>query len=275
MATFAGMSRVTEHMRQNMAGKMLSLLSLEGGMYGGPIPIDADTALRFRLGAPGPTGMGVTDIYFLAKPERVVITGDMHPALGEAGGVISNPGYGLGWFARPQGEQYLAEKFLRAGYYPQIAQEWLAGWVKDCGATETLDAVDRRRHVDHATEADFATASAFADFLENTLEIEPDHDEGVGYDPKVVGWLAAIQARFTELFGAMFAGTPEEQRAAVNHSYWVVRPENQEESPKVVALFLRQRARKLREGYLRLLPANTPGVADVLAERAAPPAEQA
>lgn len=260
-------------MRANMAGKMLSILSLEGGHYDGPVPLpDIPATLRFRLGPPEYTGMGVTDIFFVRQPERIIITGDCHPALGDGGGLISNPGYGLWWFARPQGENYLGEKFLRTAFYPQLAREWLQGWLTDAlgGKRESTPKQVQEVTVvlgEHESLV-LEDYKSFADFLRDVLSIDPE-DEGIGYDPKVLGWLAAVQQRFALLFAAMTAGDVAMQRAAVEYAFWAIQPADGAghlpSSALVRTSTQRFAATKCSEVFLRSLPPGAPGVADILA----------
>ena len=273
------LSRVTPKMHADMADRMLSLLSVDGGLYRGPLPPTGDTkTLRFRLGPPEPTGMCVTDILFLVRPDRIVITGDSHPVLGKAGGLISDSGYGVWWFARSQGDDYLAEKFLRKEYHPVIALEWLQGWVEDAEAGDheaTAEQVHTAKDVlRRATDGneqhtfELATYDAFHRLLTDDLGFRDIEGEGWGYDPSAQGWLVAIQDRFSVLYAAMFSGTAQEQNAAVDYAFWAQHAAERGEG-RSVFLSMMGSVRLCSEAFLRSLPPKAPHVADELDRRAA------
>lgn len=78
---------------------------------------------------PAVTMMGSTVFAFLKAPDDyIVITGDLAPC---RNGVISNMGYGLGWFLRQSPSGYLCEKFLTQEFHPDLAREWLKEKVKE------------------------------------------------------------------------------------------------------------------------------------------------
>lgn len=192
------MNYVTDNMRRELANHVLTLTHNGGAIR------------HYRLG-PSDTNMGEARLIFTSAPlpEQVIITGDLNP---RENGIVSQQGYGIGWFGRRQGESYLCEKFLRTSFYTEHARAWLRDEAADLAdpnqartddpaqiaalQAEVRDAIGRGDHGDDPTRSH----EAFWDWLRD-YGVDPE-DEGFGYDPKVAGWLCAIQQRFVELYAA-------------------------------------------------------------------------
>lgn len=164
----------------------------------------------FRMAEPGTRMMSV-DLIFAAG--RIFISGDLRVT--DHHGLVSGIGYGVDWFVAtgPCDESYLAEKFLRKRHVPALA---VAG-VRDAAARFFED-----RHIDgeEPTEEEREQKAALEEAaargeggpcasshelyeLYDGLEIDvSDGVPGWGYDPREVGWLAAVQQRFAELYAA-------------------------------------------------------------------------
>lgn len=164
----------------------------------------------FKMAQPGTRMMSV-DVVFTAG--RIWLSGDL--IVGDGRGVISDLSYGLNWFAGQLGADYLAEKFLRKRFVPELAicaMHTAIGDLREQHEGEEMPEMDamRIRRLEEALEdADDHSgvtrhAEAFHDFWCETMICY--EGEGYGYDPTEQGWLAAIQERFAELYAAMAAG---------------------------------------------------------------------
>lgn len=189
---------VQDHMRQTLAGYVLSCTAT------------CRFFAAYRLGPDANTGMGVVRILFTSAPlaEQIIITGDLHP--GNGNGILSNGGYGIGWFGSRKSEHYLCEKFLRTEFVPAKAREALLNVVTDY-ANDDLE-LDHGE-VDELTQALAASIDpdngdpsnpvrsheAFYEWWTEFFEDTPE-DRGFDYHPDTAGWLCAIQQRFVELY---------------------------------------------------------------------------
>lgn len=164
----------------------------------------------FRMAEPGTRMMSV-DLIFAAN--RIFISGDLR-VTGDRG-VVSDLGYGLAWFAGLNGEDYLAEKFLRKRYVPELAVEGLKDLAERYFADRFLEDEEptdeakwKKLRIDEEVERGTSGACCSqTELYEFFQELNLDTSDGVpgfGYDPAEVGWLAAIQQRFAELYAAEF-----------------------------------------------------------------------
>ena len=185
-------------------------------------------AAQVYLMKPAGTMMGSTVFAFLEAPyDYIVITGDLAPA---RNGVVSNMGYGLGWFLRQGPSGYLCEKFLTQEFHPELAREWLDEKAKEMreelaedmpgidlsGDSEAIlglsDRVeDKRLHnrlvwlagllevAEQENPDELSCQGRFYDWYVDTFEESPD-DEGIGYDPREAELLGELQQRFVKLY---------------------------------------------------------------------------
>ena len=191
------MTYVEDHMRQTLSDYVLTCTAATRSFA------------AYRLGPDANTGMGVVRILFTSEPlvEQIIITGDLCPG---DNGVISNAGYGIGWFGSPKSEHYLCEKFFREEYVPMRAREALVEVQADHGAGE-LELTEKQLEMLHDALTDslepnsgdpsnpVRSHEAFYDLWCELFDTGPD-DRGFDYDQRTAGWLCAIQQRFAELY---------------------------------------------------------------------------
>lgn len=161
----------------------------------------------FRLGRPSTS---IHAMYLLFTPVGIVLTGDTILSEHNGRGIVSDPGYNLGWFGSKKSEHYLCEKFFRR-------QEWE---FKDClaqlrewaglGEDEPYFVDDPEKRIAFRKLVLEIEANGFgewesADKIYDAMAQIDCHDlldEGVpGYDypRQEAGWLCAIQQRFATL----------------------------------------------------------------------------
>lgn len=154
-------------------------------------------------------------------PGYIVVMGDLCPG---ANGVVSNIGYGVGWFAARKSEGYLCEKFLRKVWVPELALAALRQALQDerdafvdADRAEVERITKRVEALEEAIEeaGEDASGDVVAEstpFYEAWTDIYDDspEDQGYGYDPKDAALLVAIQETFARLYAAAH---PERQAA--------------------------------------------------------------
>lgn len=217
-------SYITEEMRRVMASKVLSVVAEYPGM------------IAYRLGHGDGSWMESTRILITRQPlpEQIIVTGDLCPG---DNGVMSDFGYGLGWFGSRKSEGYLCEKFLRREFVPaaalralkhaleqeeqdakdshepapiaaqpsewQIRRDILCPPYEPAKARTRIDAL--KEAVDDIGDEPTGAASvvrnhdAFYEFWGDVFGGSPE-DEGFDYNPRAAGWLCAIQQRFAECY---------------------------------------------------------------------------
>lgn len=159
--------------------------------------LDTEHYQAFRMAKPG-TRCGSMRIVF--TPEGIVILGDLTPMYN---GVISNLGYGLGWFSGQLSGSYLCEKFLREEFVPECALSYLKESLEcsdDYGWT--AEGVEAAKELKYRLENQ--DLSGF-EFYEALQEFDPDgatDGVGHGYNRRDAGMLCAIQRRFSVLRAA-------------------------------------------------------------------------
>lgn len=190
-----------------------------------PIPTGEETAKyikAFYLRKAPDTRMMSTLLIF--HPEGITITGDCHPGRvpGRRGGVIAR-GYDLDWFSQKLEPSYLAEKFLTEVWVKEKFVEWVKEYLKD---SEAVDTEAKEWLVGARLEENWTEKEALLYFISdedlfetpesayNNLPSYYDRDRwicpydsefispGFDYDPTELGWLAAIQRRFSELINS-------------------------------------------------------------------------
>jgi len=220
-------SYVTEDMRRSMADKVLSIVAEYEGI------------VIYSLGPADGSWMESTRILISRHPlpEQIIITGDLCPG---ANGVLSDFGYGLGWFRSRKSEEYLCEKFLRREWVPDAAlralkyaleqeeqdakntqepapiaaqpSEWQTRLDILCPPYAPAQARTRIEVLKEAiddigdeltSELSVArTSEAFYEFWIDVFGDSPE-DQGFDYNPRDAGWLCAIQQRFAECYQAL------------------------------------------------------------------------
>lgn len=179
----------------------------------------AKAAVIFRMGLADSRAMSVVLIFLREPEERILITGDLQPLTQGGNGVVSVDECGLGFFARRQGHEYLAEKFLRTDYQPELGKAYWAMTIVDfrvksigekaemgerlCARLGELcsrfeDKPSTALNMDKLASAT-ETYDEFQSLAEEVYGESLTEGEGLGYDPKALAWLSAIQTRFCEL----------------------------------------------------------------------------
>ena len=196
------MSYVTEEMRRSMADKVLTVVT------------EYEAMVVYRLGPADGSWLESTRILITRHPlpEQIIITGDLCPG---DNGILSDFGYGLGWFGSRKSEGYLCEKFLRREWVPATALRALKYALEQ----EEQDATDPTEPSSVATARATALKEAIDDigddpmgestltrhheaFYEFWIDVfgNSPEDEGFDYNPRDAGWLCAIQQRFAECY---------------------------------------------------------------------------
>jgi len=194
---------VTEEMRRAMADKVLSVVAEYEGM------------VIYRLGPADGSWMESMRILISREPlaEQIIITGDLCPG---SNGILSDFGYGVGWFGRKQSEEYLCSKFLRREWVPDAALRALRyALQEEIDSSDRDDSDVRATRIEALTEAidDIGdeptgessvarTSEAFYEFWNETFGDSPEN-QGMDYNPRDAGWLCAIQQRFAECYSAL------------------------------------------------------------------------
>ncbi len=182
--------------------------------------LEAPGVKVFRLGKPDSSDMFVRLIFTNAPlSEQIVLSGDA--CIGPTQhGLVSTGGYGLDWFGRKKGANYLCEKFLRQTWCPDYALECLKDHAERIRAEESnglskkeiKDNARRLERLDEAVENagsdDFddviRTSEAYSEFYSDVFDDMPESD-GHAYDTDEAATLVAIQWRFAECYQALIA----------------------------------------------------------------------
>lgn len=195
-------SYVTQEMRRSMADKVLTIVAEYEGM------------IVYRLGPADGSWMESTRILVSRHPlpEQIIITGDLCPG---SNGILSDFGYGVGWFGSRKSEEYLCEKFLRREWVPERAKEALCQALHDARDERCAEASDEEvARLDVIEDAIIASddpcgecaptrsSEAFYEFWNETFGDSPEN-QGMDYSPRDAGWLCAIQQRFVECYQAL------------------------------------------------------------------------
>jgi hypothetical protein len=141
------------------------------------------------------------------SPEGITLTGDITP--GPDCGCVSFGCYDERWFAAELSPSYLAEKFLRKSWSPDVAADELGEMFGE----EMRDEPDVERRAAFAAELEELSGRLRAhelgpDGLASELQDSVflcDYDGLPGYDypPSDLAWLVAIQRKFSELYQEM------------------------------------------------------------------------
>lgn len=184
--------------------------------------LGAAPARVFLLRKPEWERMEGVDIVFLGSDDgrgplaqRIVITGDLCPARND--GCASPPGYTLGWLRGATSHDYLCSNFLRERWVPanaldvlkdardevvrELAEDGLSGRDEECAKVRLRKLREAIEEAGDEPENCGTTrsAEAFCDLWIEVFGTSPE-DEGVGYDPRDVALLVAIQEAFARLY---------------------------------------------------------------------------
>ncbi len=189
------MSYINTHMRAAFAEHELSCL------------VEGQNATVYHMGCPG---TGVYSVYIAEFAGRLCLTGDTCFGPENSGGVVSNPGYGIGWFSGHLSQSYLCEKFLRQCWQWEAAIETMkchiedddedSWWVQKAEALQRFIACPGWKY-DTPTEMEYY--EAMVDLGHDGCELP-----GFDYPRAEAGWLCAAQQRFRELAAKTAAPTP-------------------------------------------------------------------
>ncbi len=181
------MTAVEPHMREGLQTNILEEV------------LGTEKFKAFYMRRPGGGRIMSTLITF--TPEGITVSGDLRPG---HHGVVSCFGYGLGWFRSRLSEDYLCEKFLELGWFPELAERDLRRIIEEVKAGEWSRLVDSLEELERlanvCNDGDIGMEEFRADWLE--IDDDPESTPGWGYNPIEKGWLCAIQQRFEELYDA-------------------------------------------------------------------------
>lgn len=160
-------------------------------------------------------------VLLIFSPEGIIITGDLNPDP-RGKGVIAR-GHTLTWLFGSLEPRYMASKFLEKKWSPLLLKESIEEYIKEFPEQEREERCDWK--IGPYTKEQWTETEALKFYISKDELIEsyeeaehylpryksfdrwlcpydPDFlvDGGYGYDPAEVGWLAAIQKRFRELF---------------------------------------------------------------------------
>jgi hypothetical protein len=180
-------------------------------------------------------GTRIYKVLILFTEEGIVITGDLCFGANQRG-IVSAYGYSLPWFASELSEGYLAEKFLikvweceraaedvavilkrieQGEYDERIQSRMLDGLKHNDISLETARnaVIEHYKHVVEMLKNEDVSMDRFRDLVEDValgslieahmFDIVDDLDSpGFGYPINEMGWLAAVQKKFAELYHA-------------------------------------------------------------------------
>lgn len=186
------MSFVTPQMRESLARHVL-VPALDSGKFE-----------AFLMKRPGEGRIMSTMIVF--TPEGIVITGDLCPRAGTRG-IVSDAGYGTGWFRGRLSERYLCEKFLTDEWQLGLAASELREEIGDLRDEDGFDIYVQKLEtiaemLEHET---IDSGQDLHDHLNNAGYETADGIPGMDYNLADAGWLCAIQQRFAELYNERVA----------------------------------------------------------------------
>lgn len=150
---------------------------------------EAGDLRHYRLVPSSGGRMESTDIVFTA--DHIVICGDLAPC---RHGVVSDVGYGIGWFSCGKSKGYLSEKFLETDWHRELAIAELDDFEDDEG--NGLDEESKRELRGYAEDGD---VRGFYDwFTDQGYDVE--YVPGFGYEPREQRLLVEIHERFVRLY---------------------------------------------------------------------------
>ncbi|HUU59755.1 MAG TPA: hypothetical protein VMZ50_09435 [Phycisphaerae bacterium] len=164
--------------------------------------VQDDERLRcFWLREPGEWCMSVLVTELPSR--QIALTGDL--TFGGRNGIVSDRGYGLGWFGGRLGEDYLCEKFLSEKWSRERAAKWCR-WHRDdikydADQFETWKALCEIER-DLTQWEEIRTPEELYDAL-IPIGMADGDVPGYGYDENHAGWLCAVQQRFRECWQQM------------------------------------------------------------------------
>lgn len=169
--------------------------------------LDTPEYKAFRLSEEG-TRIDSCRIVF--TPEGIILHGDLCPESNK--GAVSNFGYGLDWFSRPQSGDYLCSKFLGMGLVPERAieeiQEWIDHYEEYEGEgggeeweEEKAERIEALQEVIEGLDCgDMGPERLYDALSEISHSLVDDGIPGWYYPTRDANLLIAIQRRFVELY---------------------------------------------------------------------------
>jgi len=155
----------------------------------------------FRLKRPG-TGMYSFEVHFTGY--GIFIQGDLSPV--HVGGFGCKEYKSLGWFSKDLHSSYLASKFLKKGFVPAAAAEWIEDCLEeseDWGVPEEQIPVLRDLVDDLRADSSFSAEQLYDALIDlGRYCFVDDGVPGWTYDPAEVGWLMAIHECFQRCYQA-------------------------------------------------------------------------
>lgn len=146
----------------------------------------------------------IDSVRIVFTPSGIVLSGDHTPG---RYGNVSCTGYDEHWFGKQQGAYYLAEKFLDTDFHPELALEELKANLAEKEAAEPEDRSWTDEQMEQVrellTSGPPESAWHMCDALEEIgIRDYYEHLPGMGYDPRELGTLVAINERFAALWQA-------------------------------------------------------------------------
>ncbi len=183
------MSFVEPHMRESLSRHALMQI------------LDAGKFKSFLMKRPGEGRMMSTLIIF--TPEGIVISGDLCPRAGTRG-IVSDAGYGIGWFRGRLSERYLCEKFLREEWQLEVAVPQLRSEIEDRIDDEGRGIFEEKLEAiaGMLERETIRSGEDLYDELSSAGYEASDGIPGMDYNLADAGWLCAIQQRFAQLYNA-------------------------------------------------------------------------
>ena len=160
--------------------------------------IDTDVVSSYLLLDPTREGGLMMSTKLIFTNQLVIVTGDLRPG---RRGVISDAGYGRGWFSRRLPPDYLAEKFLERSYHPNKAKRDVLGMAPENEFGYTGVEITRMLKVmENEWDWMFDTSAQLYDSLSGIVPDMWDFGFGHGYSETDYSWLSAINRRFSETY---------------------------------------------------------------------------
>jgi len=158
----------------------------------------------FKLKQPG-TGVYAFEVHFTGY--GIFIQGDLSPV--HPGGFGCKEFKSLGWFSKDLHSSYLASKFLKKGFVPAAAAEWLEDCLEeseDWGIPAEQVPALRELAEGLRDDFDYSAETLYDALIDLGLySLVDDGVPGWTYDPNEAGWLMAIHECFQRCYGALQA----------------------------------------------------------------------
>jgi hypothetical protein len=141
---------------------------------------------------------GLIDSYEVAFLQSgICLAGDYVPG---AYGAVSTRNYGEKWFASKLGYGYLAEKFLRKGWYPENASWWVQDQIAELQEEDRLKEAEELRDLSKSDDF-YDDESSFRDAVCRVIKHHEWSDSSPhDYDPHDLVALSVCQQVFARLW---------------------------------------------------------------------------